>query len=93
MGQLGFAQTVVGNAAVLALVLTADLMAIPAGLPRGRKGAKFADVFSKDKRINQLSLLRMFLLRAGRLVRGGYSDLLHSSASRRHRGRTAVKLT
>ena len=37
---------------------------MPAGLPRGRKGAKFAEVFSKDRQINWLSAARMFLFGA-----------------------------
>ena len=53
-----------GMAGVLALVLLAVALSMPPGLPRGRKGAKFAEVFSKDARINRLSLARMFLFGA-----------------------------
>ncbi|MCJ8335769.1 MAG: MFS transporter, partial [Epibacterium sp.] len=47
-----------------AAILIAVLMFMPAGLPRGRKGAKFSDVFSKSPNINWLSAARVFLFGA-----------------------------
>ena len=64
LGAFGFAPSLWGMAGVLALVLLAVALSMPPGLPRGRKGAKFAEVFSKDARINRLSLARMFLFGA-----------------------------
>ena len=37
---------------------------MPAGLPQGKKSAKFREVFSKDANINRLSAARMFLFGA-----------------------------
>jgi hypothetical protein len=61
---VGFEGAVLGMAAVLIAVLVAVAIFMPAGLPRGRKDAKFAEVFSKDRRINWLSAARMFLFGA-----------------------------
>ena len=60
----GFEAAVWGMAAVLAVILTAVAVFLPKGLPTGRKGTKFSAVLSKDRRINQLSLARMFLFGA-----------------------------
>lgn len=60
----GFDAAVLGMAAVLLAILIAVAVFMPAGLPRGRKTAKFAEVFSKDRRINWLSAARMFLFGA-----------------------------
>ncbi|KIQ67505.1 hypothetical protein Wenmar_03930 [Wenxinia marina DSM 24838] len=60
----GFVPAVMGMAAVLAVILLAVALRMPAGLPRGRKGAKFAEVFSKDCNINWLSGARLFLFGA-----------------------------
>ncbi|MDT8856351.1 organoarsenical effux MFS transporter ArsJ [Paracoccaceae bacterium Fryx2] len=60
----GFVPAVLGMAAVLAVILAAVTAFMPAGLPTGRKGAKFSAVFSKDARINRLSLARLFLFGA-----------------------------
>ncbi len=60
----GFEGAVLGMAAVLAAILAAVATLMPSGLPRGRKGAKFAEVFSTDRRINWLSAARMFLFGA-----------------------------
>ncbi|WP_370515479.1 organoarsenical effux MFS transporter ArsJ [Paracoccus sp. S-4012] len=57
----GFTQAVWGMAVLLALILFAVAIFMPAGLPRGRKEAKFSEVWSKDRRINRLSAARMFL--------------------------------
>jgi hypothetical protein len=51
-------------AAVLFVILVAVLIAMPAGLPKGRKGAKFSEVFSKSANVNWLSLARVFLFGA-----------------------------
>ena len=40
------------------------LFAMPPGLPKGRKGAKFSEVFSKSANINWLSAARVFLFGA-----------------------------
>jgi hypothetical protein len=34
---------------------------MPAGLPRGKKSAKFREVFYKDANVNRLSSARLFL--------------------------------
>jgi hypothetical protein len=60
----GFDAAVLGMAAALAVILAAVAALMPAGLPRGRKGAKFAEVFSGDRNINWLSAARMFLFGA-----------------------------
>ncbi len=64
LGLFGFAPSVWGMAAILTMVLVAVVLLMPAGLPRGRNGAKFTEVFSGDARINRLSLARMFLFGA-----------------------------
>ena len=60
----GFVWAVLGMAAILAVILLAILVAMPAGLPKGRKGAKFAEVFSKSANVNWLSAARVFLFGA-----------------------------
>ena len=60
----GFQAAIWGMAAVLALILLAVVLWMPDGLPRGVKGAKVASVWSKDVRINRLSLARLFLFGA-----------------------------
>ena len=64
LGVLGFTASVYAMAAVLTAILAGVALFMPAGLPRGRKGAKFREVFSKDARINRLSAARMFLFGA-----------------------------
>ncbi|WP_375692131.1 organoarsenical effux MFS transporter ArsJ [Pseudooceanicola sp. LIPI14-2-Ac024] len=64
LGTLGFVPAVLWMAAVLAVILIAVVWKMPAGLPRGKKDAKFAEVFSKDRNINWLSAARMFLFGA-----------------------------
>jgi hypothetical protein len=61
---VGFQASVLGMAGVLLVILIAVATLMPTGLPRGRKDAKFAEVFSKDRRINWLSAARMFLFGA-----------------------------
>ena len=60
----GFQGAVWGMAAVLAVILAAIWFFLPAGLPMGSKEAKFSSVWSKDPRVNRLSLARMFLFGA-----------------------------
>jgi len=60
----GFVPAVLAMAAVLAAILVAVAVWMPSGLPKGRKGAKFREVFSKDADINRLSAARMFLFGA-----------------------------
>ena len=61
---VGFEASVLAMAAALLAILVAVAVFMPRGLPRGRKDAKFAEVFSKDRRINWLSAARMFLFGA-----------------------------
>ncbi len=51
-------------AVALAVILAAVALFMPAGLPRGRKDAKFRDVFSKEPNVNRLSAARLFLFGA-----------------------------
>lgn len=60
----GFTASVWVMAAVLALILIGVVAFMPAGLPQGKKSAKFSQVFSKDSNVNRLSLARMFLFGA-----------------------------
>lgn len=60
----GFGASVLAMAAVLAVILVAVMVLMPAGLPRGKKGVKFTEVFSKDRNVNLLSLARVFLFAA-----------------------------
>lgn len=64
LATVGFVGAVLGMAAVLAVILVAVLAFMPAGLPKGRKGAKFAEVFSKSPNVNWLSAARMVLFGA-----------------------------
>jgi hypothetical protein len=60
----GFKGAVWGMAGVLAVILTGVWVFMPVGLPMGSKDAKFSSVWSKDIRVNRLSLARMFLFGA-----------------------------
>ena len=60
----GFTWAVLGMAAILAVILVVVLFAMPPGLPKGRKGAKFSEVFSKSANVNTLSAARVFLFGA-----------------------------
>ncbi len=60
----GFKATVWGMALALTAILLAIWAFLPPGLPMGSKAAKFASVWSKDARINRLSLARLFLFGA-----------------------------
>ncbi|KFE34572.1 organoarsenical effux MFS transporter ArsJ [Thioclava atlantica] len=64
LASLGFVGAVIAMATVLALILAAIIVAMPPGLPRGRKGAKFSEVFSKSANVNWLSAARVFLFGA-----------------------------
>ena len=64
LGTLGFVWSVLGMAAVLVVILFAVLIAMPAGLPKGRKGVKFSEVISKSANVNWLSAARVFLFGA-----------------------------
>ncbi|WP_170360949.1 organoarsenical effux MFS transporter ArsJ [Ruegeria arenilitoris] len=60
----GFMMAILVMAAVLALILIGVILFMPAGLPMGRKGAKFSEVFSKSANVNWLSAARVFLFGA-----------------------------
>ena len=60
----GFETAVLGMAAVLVAILILAVALMPAGLPRGKAKVPFRDIFSKDRRVNALSLARVFLFAA-----------------------------
>lgn len=60
----GFLTAIWAMAAVLTVILIGTMIFMPAGLPQGKKSAKFSQVWSKDRQINRLSLARMFLFGA-----------------------------
>ncbi|MES0825630.1 organoarsenical effux MFS transporter ArsJ [Ruegeria sp. SCP11] len=64
LATLGFTWAVLVMAAVLAVILIAVILFMPPGLPKGRKGAKFSEVFSKSANVNWLSAARVFLFGA-----------------------------
>lgn len=64
LGVFGFVQTVSAFAILLAVILTLLIWKLPKGLPTGAKDAKVKDVFSKNPKINYLSLARVFLFGA-----------------------------
>lgn len=64
LGLIGFVPAVLGMAAVLTLILAVLALRMPAGLPAGKKGAKFSEVISRNSRINWLSFARVFLFGA-----------------------------
>ena len=64
LATLGFVWAVLAMAALLGVILIAVLIAMPPGLPKGRKGAKFSEVFSKSANVNWLSAARVFLFGA-----------------------------
>ncbi|PRY26966.1 hypothetical protein CLV78_1011072 [Aliiruegeria haliotis] len=61
---VGFGPSVLGMAAILLAILVAVVIWMPAGLPKGRKDAKFSEVVSKSRNINWLSFARVFLFGA-----------------------------
>ncbi|MCV6824511.1 MULTISPECIES: organoarsenical effux MFS transporter ArsJ [Halocynthiibacter] len=64
LGLIGFTASVWFMAAVLGVILVAVLLFMPSGLPRGRKSAKFSEVFSRNPNVNWLSGARLFLFGA-----------------------------
>ena len=64
LATIGFTGAVLAMAGVLAVILALVIFAMPPGLPKGRKGAKFSEVFSKSANINWLSVARVFLFGA-----------------------------
>ena len=64
LASLGFVAAIYAMAAVLAVILLAIIIFMPSGLPKGRKGAKFSEVFSKSANVNWLSAARVFLFGA-----------------------------
>lgn len=64
LGTVGFVPAILGMAAILVAVLFAVVALMPDGLPRGLRGVKFREVWSKDTRINWLSVARLFLFGA-----------------------------
>lgn len=64
LATLGFIWSLYAMAMVLAVILLAVLIAMPPGLPKGRKGAKFTEVFSRSANVNWLSAARVFLFGA-----------------------------
>ena len=60
----GFVPSVLGMALVLGAILLAVVLRMPPGLPLGRKDAKFAEVVSRNPRVNWLSVARVFLFGA-----------------------------
>lgn len=60
----GFRPSVLGMAAVLAMILAAVILWMPTGLPAGRKDARFRDILSKSPNVNWLSFARVFLFGA-----------------------------
>lgn len=64
LATFGFIWAVLSMAVILALVLIAVVIVMPPGLPQGRKGAMFSEVFSKSSNVNWLSVARVFLFGA-----------------------------
>ena len=64
LAAFSFAPAVLAMAAVLAAILLALVFATPPGLPKGRKGAKFSEAFSRSANVNWLSAARVFLFGA-----------------------------
>ncbi len=64
LATLGFVSATYVMAAILLLILVVIVFTMPSGLPTGRKGAKFTEVFSKSASVNWLSVARLFLFGA-----------------------------
>ncbi|WP_435260009.1 organoarsenical effux MFS transporter ArsJ [Thioclava sp. FR2] len=65
LGLAGFRSTVLAMAVILAAILIAVLLFLPAGLPgRAKSAEKWSGWRSADRRVNQLSLARFFLFGA-----------------------------
>lgn len=61
---IGFVASVLAMAAVLAVILVAVWLAMPPGLPSGRRGVQMTEVFSTSANVNRLSAARVFLFGA-----------------------------
>ena len=64
LGTFGFHAVIQGMAIFLGVILLVLILRMPAGLPTGRKDAKFKEVLSKNANVNWLSLARVFLFGA-----------------------------
>lgn len=64
LATFGFVWAVLAMAIVLGIILVAVVLFMPPGLPKGRKDAKFTEVFSKSANINWLCVARLFLFGA-----------------------------
>lgn len=64
LGLIGFEASLWAMMAALGVILGAVAVAMPPGLPRGTKGAKFRDIFSTVSTVNRLSAARLFLFGA-----------------------------
>jgi len=64
LGTFGFHAVIQGMALFLGFILLVLILRMPAGLPTGRKDAKFKEVLSKNANVNWLSLARVFLFGA-----------------------------
>ncbi|OUD08376.1 MFS transporter [Marivivens niveibacter] len=60
----GFDGAVLTMAIAAGAILIAVVLFMPPGLPKGKKGTKFSDVFSKSANVNWLSAARVFLFGA-----------------------------
>ncbi|MXU65159.1 organoarsenical effux MFS transporter ArsJ [Oceanomicrobium pacificus] len=64
LATIGFTAALWMMAAILATILAAIIIAMPPGLPRGRKGVPFSDLLSRSPNVNWLSAARVFLFGA-----------------------------
>ncbi len=64
LGVAGFQASLYAMMTALGVIFVAVALAMPSGLPRGAKGAKFRDVFSTSTVVNRLSAARLFLFGA-----------------------------
>ncbi|MCL7406142.1 MAG: MFS transporter [Marivivens sp.] len=64
LAAFGFVVSIWAMAIVLGVILIAVALFMPSGLPKGRKGAKFSEVFSKSHNVNWLSAARVTLFGA-----------------------------
>lgn len=64
LATVGFKTALWGMAAVLVLILLAVMAFLPKGMAVGKKDAKLTQIWSRDARINRLSLARLFLFGA-----------------------------
>lgn len=60
----GFQAAIWAMTAVLALILAAVVLFLPSGLPAGNKATKIGSALSRNRKINRLSLARLFLFGA-----------------------------